>query len=136
MKVIRTILRLLIRDTTGSGSVDFAFALPVLVTIMLGALQMGQVLHASGALRHALGQGVRYAKVNPTATEAQVVAEVKDELAAVDPDGITKLKFTRGTTNGAKWGTAEISYKMEPMIPLVPVPPIELNESKTIWLPS
>ena len=129
-------IRSILRDRTASSTVDFAFALPVLVTMMLGMLQMGQVLHTSGAMRHALGEGIRFAKVDPTATESQVLAEVRDELAAIDPDGISTLTFERGLTNGARYGKIDISYRLEPMIPLVPVPAITLNESKTAYLPS
>lgn len=129
-------LNKLTRDCTASSTVDFAFALPVLTTLMLGMLQMGQILHTSGAMRHALGEGIRLAKVDPAATQTQVLDEVRDELVAIDEDGITALTFQRGTTNGARYGKIDITYRLEPMIPLVPVPAITLNESKTAYLPS
>lgn len=123
------------RDQRGNTTVDFAFAFPVLLTIMLGTLQMGQYLHTSGALRHALGEGVRLAKVDPTASTTQIEREVRDELVAIDKDNILSLKATRGTSNGAKFSKIAIRYKLEPMIPLIPVPPITVSEEKTVWLP-
>lgn len=83
--------RKLLVDRRGSGSVDFAFAMPVVVTLMLGTIQLGVYLQASGTLRHALGEGIRYAKVDPDATETEVLNEVKDEMPAMDPQKITSL---------------------------------------------
>ena len=123
-------------DRRGSTTVDFAFAVPVILAIMLGTIQMGQYLHASGAMRHALGEGVRLAKVDPDASTDRIKREIRDELVAIDMDNIVALDVTRSTTaSGAKIATAKIRYKMEPMIPLIPVPPITISEEKTVWLP-
>ena len=126
----------LFRDRRGSGSVDFAFAFPVLVTMMLGTIQLGAYLQASGTLRHALGEGIRYAKVDPDATQAEVLNEVRDEMPGMPLENISELTFVRGTQNGADYGTISISYSLEPMMPLVPLPAITINESKTAYLPS
>lgn len=129
-------IRRLQRDCDGSSTVDFAFAAPVLLTLMLGTIQLGLYLQASGTLRHALGEGIRYAKVYPDATEASVLAEVRDEMPAMDPSRISRLTFARGTANGASFGQITIAYSLEPLIPLVPVPPITIQETKTAYLPS
>ena len=131
-----TLLRKLRRQASGSTTVDFAFALPVVVILMLGTLQLGLYLQASGTLRHALGEGIRFAKVDPDALEADVLAEVKDEMPSMDTSKITKLTFERGTSNGADYGKIAISYKLEPIVPLVPIPPITISEEKTAYLPS
>ena len=128
-------MRRLFRNREGSSTVDFAFAAPVLVTLMLGTVQMGVSFHSSGALRHAAGEGVRLAKVDPSATDAEVIARVKSELPTMDPDKITKLTFQRGTTNGADYGEVTIEYRVDPIIPLLPVPPVTLSETKKAWLP-
>lgn len=132
MKLVRSIFA----HDRGSSTVDFAFALPAVIIIMLGTLQLGIYLQAAGTLRHALGEGIRFAKVDPDATQAEVLAEVKDEMPSMDPDQITKLTFERGTTNGADYGKIAISYKLEPIVPLVPIPPITITEEKTAYLPS
>ena len=129
-------LRRLFHCNRGSSIIDFAFALPVLATLMVGTLEMGQVLHASGALRHALGDGIRLAKVDPAASEADVLGVVREQLAGINPDGIKTLKFTRGTKNGASFGEVEISYEIQPVIPFVPTGALTLNESKSAYLPT
>ena len=121
----------LLRDTSGATTVEFVFALPVLATFMIGVLQFGQVLQANGAIRNALGDGIRYAKVHPTATQSEVITQTKAGLAGVSLNGIKTLTFQRGMQNGANYGEITISYQMEPMIP-----PITLNQSKTAYLPT
>ena len=126
----------ILRDKSGSGSVDFAFAFPVIITLMLGTIQLGMYLQASGTLRHALGEGIRYAKVYPDATTDEVLNEVRSEMPAMDPDKIARLRFNRGTVNGAAYGRITIAYTLEPMIPLVPLPAITISETKIAYLPS
>ena len=125
-----------LRSTRAASTVDFAFAVPVVISIMLGTIQLGVYLQASGTLRHALGEGIRYAKVYPDATFVQVTDEVRDEMTGMNLENIETLRFMRGTSNGAEYGQITIRYSLEPMIPLVPVPAITITETKTAYLPS
>lgn len=131
-----TFFKRLRRDTRASSTVDFAFALPVLIIIMLGTLQLGVYLHVSGTLRHALGEGIRYSKVYPNATADDVKAEIKDEMPAVDAANISALVFIRGTSGSIDYSAAGIRYKLKPMIPLVPLPPITITETSIAYLPA
>lgn len=124
------------KDAKGSTTIELAFALPVLVMLMVGILQYGIVLHASSGLRHALGEGIRHAKVYPDATESEVLTKARDGLAGIDPSGIAELTFERGTLNGAEFGRIAIRYEITPFIPFVPLPTIKLTETKTAYLPS
>jgi Flp pilus assembly protein TadG len=122
-------------DLRGAAAVEFALAVPVLVTLMIGILQFGIVLHASGAVRHAVGEGIRHAKVYADATEAQVYQKIRDSMAGVNPAGITSLEFDRGTANGADFGRVTMQYKLQPVIPFAAIPPITFNETRTAYLP-
>lgn len=128
-------IRRLLREQHAASTVDFAFALPVLATIMLGTMQLGQYFHVSGSLQHALGEGIRLAKVDPTATSTEIRAEVEDEMAAIDTSNITGFAFVRGTSSGIDYGAVAIRYQLEPMIPLVPVSAITIQEVKVAYLP-
>ena len=129
-------LRRLFADKRGSTVIEFAFALPVLAMLMLGILQYGIVLHASGGLRHALGEGIRYAKVHPEASEAIVLQKTKESLVEIGPTKITSLTFVRGRTNGAQFGRLHIDYEITPLIPFLPIETIALSETRTSYLPS
>ncbi|GEM_PF-999126 len=95
-------------------------------------LQMGQILHASGTVRQALGEGIHYAGVVPQASDAEVLERVRGGLAAIEAERITALTLRRGVSNGARFGRIEIAYRLRPMLPL---PPFILRESKTAYLP-
>jgi len=129
-------LRNLIADVRGAAVIDFAFAMPVLITLMIGILQLSLVLQASGAMRNAVGEGMRYAKVHPSASESDVLAKARAGLAGINPDGIVALTLQRGTTNGADFARITMRYQLDPMIPFADIPPIVLNQSKFAYLPT
>lgn len=124
------------QDENGSLGVEYAFAIPVLVTIMIGILQFGMVLHANGVMRHALGEGIRLAKVDWDATDAEITQATKDALVGIDPKGVKSVTFTKGDDNGATYGRVTMQYEMTPVIPLAPIPTIKLEETRQSWLPT
>lgn len=128
-------LSALLRDCSGASTVDFAFALPVLVVMMVGTLQASQILHARGSLRHAVGEAVRLAKVDPAATETEVLALVRARLPSLKAERLSNLTFQRGTANGAETATVSASYTTSDDYPLISFP-VTITESKTIYLPS
>ena len=127
--------RALLRDRTGSSTIDFAFALPVLAVVMIATLQAGQVLHAKGSLRHAVGEGVRLAKVKRTATEADVVAAMQAQLPSLNAARLSNLGMTRNTTNGVRTATVTATYTTEANYPIISFP-VVITETKTVYLPS
>ncbi len=129
------IFREIIRDRRGATVIEYAFALPVLVMLMIGILQFALILQASGAMRHGIGEGLRYAKVNPDATESEVLAQVRPAMGGVDLNNVTSLRFTSGTTNGVAFGRITMQYEMMPVIPFAPLPAIQLSETRTTFLP-
>lgn len=134
--MIASLLIRLRNSTAGASALEFALAAPVLLMLMFGVLQFGMVFHANGGMRHAVGEGVRLAKVYPDATEAQVLDEVKNNYSGIDPAGVTALTFERGTTgSGARFAKVAMSYEVDLVIPFVPVTPIVLSQSKTVYLP-
>ena len=54
-------LQILRRDERGAGAVEFALALPVLVTMIYGIFEFSQLYEANASMQHALGEGARLA---------------------------------------------------------------------------
>ena len=86
-------LRQLLGDRTGSAVVEFAVAVPVLVSMVWGIFQIGILYQANAGMQHALGEAARYATIYPTPDDSQIQAK------------ITSAKF--GLGNGT-WGEPEI----------------------------
>lgn len=123
-------------DKRGSMGLEFGLALPILVAMIIGVLQFGLVLNANGAMRNAMGEGLRLAKVNPAASSDAVKKRTRDTLIGVDHKGITDLTFRRATVNNISTGTMTMTIKLTPVIPFAPIPPIELTQTKKIYLQS
>ncbi|QKG71961.1 TadE/TadG family type IV pilus assembly protein [Erythrobacter mangrovi] len=125
----------LVRNERGSLGIEFAFAIPVLVALIIGIVQYGLILGANGSMRNAMGEGLRLAKVNPDATETAVLDRTLDSLTGVDPNGVETLTFSRGIVDNAETGTMTMTIKLTPIIPFAPISPIELTQTKTVYLP-
>ena len=134
------------RNSEGAAVIEAAFALPVLVMLMIGILQFAMILQAGGAMRHSMGEGLRYAKVHQLADpsdplqvkalETKVEEITKNALAGINKNDIKSLTFTYGTEDGADFGRIDMQYEMDPFIPFAPVDAIKITKSRTVYLPS
>lgn len=125
------------RDEAGALGLEFGIAVPILIALMLGIVQFGLVLGANGSMRDAMGEGLRLAKVDFDATEAEVTARTRAAFIGGKVSAIESLTFARSVdANGAKLGTMTMTYTVQPWIPFVPLDPIVMSETKTIYLPS
>ena len=124
------------RSTHGAIGLEFGLAIPILVVLMIGILQYGLVLNANGSMRNAMGEGLRLAKVNPAATDSQVLNRTRSTLVGVDPAAVTTLTFVRGTSSNAQTGTMTMQVTLTPIIPFAPISPIVLSQTKRVYLPS
>ena len=124
-------------DRGGATIVEFALALPILILFMIGTVQFGLVLHASGGMRHALGEGIRQARVDRTATTAEIEQRVLDSLTGIDPSFVTQLTAERSTNaSGADVAQVSMRDQVQWMIPFLSLPPLVLSQTKTTYLPS
>src|SRR5215211_3566124 len=69
-------LRALLRDERGANLVEFAIALPVLVSFIWGILQVGLIFQAQAGVQHALGEAARLATIWPTPSDTTIRAKV------------------------------------------------------------
>ena len=54
-------LKILRRCQRGAAAIEFAIAVPVLVTMIYGIFQVGLIYQANAGMQHALGEGARLA---------------------------------------------------------------------------
>lgn len=121
----------------GATMVEFAFAAPVIVMLMIGILQLAVALHAAGGVRHAIGEGVRFAKVNRTASEADVERFVRRNFAGLDEAKVRTLTVQRGVTaGGAPFARISIAYEPQIVIPFLEPRTVRLEESRLVYLPA
>ena len=128
--------RAFLADKRGSFGLEYAVAIPILVTMMIGIMQFAAVLHTSGVMRHALGEGLRLAKVDPTASSDEVIAETRGSMKGVDINQMTALNFEREQVNATHMGRMTMTYQLQPIVPFAEIPPITLTETRQVYLPS
>ena len=129
-------LKPLARDERGGTITEFAFALPILATLLIGILQSSLMLYAKSGMRHGIGEAARFAKVYRAADSATVLAKVRGAVYGVEPSGIKTLTFQRTTSaNGEDRATITMSYQPNSYIPFVPRIPVTLTETRTVYLP-
>lgn len=120
-------------DEKGVTTLELALALPLLATLMVGILQAGMLMHTNGGLRHAIGEGLRFAKVNPGATATQVETFTREAFTGIDASGLTAVNYTRGTHNGADFGELTVTYEARPVIPFIPSRLVTMTETKQVY---
>lgn len=123
-------------DQRGGAIIEFAFALPILITLLIGILQSSLMLYAKSGMRHGVGEAARFAKVYRSAEQAAVLNKVRAAAYGVEASGIKSLTFQRTTTpRGEDVATIAMTYQPNSYIPFVRHLPITLSETRTVYLP-
>lgn len=89
------------RDERGASLVEFALALPILVTLYFGIFACGSFYWAQNSLNHSVGEASRYATTWPTPTDTQIATLVRSREFAMNANRATEVSVVRGTVNGA-----------------------------------
>lgn len=112
----------LFQDARGSALIEFAFVSPVIILLLVGALQVSMLLYANAAMRSALGEGARTATLyrapatptswaGPTATE--VCNRVTNAMLSLGNADITALTLTRAANGTANALQLAVSYNVD-----------------------
>jgi Flp pilus assembly pilin Flp len=127
-----------LRDQSGSAAIEFAVAVPILVTIIWGIFQIAVVLEANAGMQQALGEGARYATIFDTSTNSR---PTDDQISAK----IMSAKFGVG---GGNWHTPviddddegsdgyiviSVQYDVPTDFLLFPGPTVTLSGSKRVY---
>jgi len=111
-------------DRRGVTALEFAILLPFFVTLVLGMMQISQVLWTQMALQHAVEMAARCASINAAscgnANQIQTFAAAQVYGMAI-PAGT----FSASTTTCGNQVLASFPYTLD--IPLVPLPALTLT---------
>ncbi|MBY6013748.1 pilus assembly protein [Qipengyuania gaetbuli] len=95
--MMMTRLKSLFRNSNGSAAVEFALALPLTVTMLLGALNMGIYLFFQNSLSSALDETARSVTVWPIPNDTELQTEFTNNLLSAQQFGNATLAITHGT---------------------------------------
>ncbi len=117
-------IRRLAPGAQGTTLIEFALLLPLFVLIVVGIMQLGQMLWIQSALQHAVAMAARCASVN--ATNCGTVAQV-EAYAATQAYGVV-LPGDTFTASAAPCGNQVVAaYDFTFQTALLPSPSISLS---------
>lgn len=78
-------------DERGSAVAEFALIAPLLVTLMLGTVELGRFGLVWASTRDAVVTASRLYRLHPVRTDAEVIAAVQRRVNGYDPGGLKEL---------------------------------------------
>ena len=125
-------VRKLSADRGGSAAIEFAIAVPILVTFVWGIFQIGILYRANAGMQHALGQGARYATIFPTPSDEQIQEKIVSHKFGVDGGTWTTPAIITDPTAQTKLIT--VTYSQPTDFLFFQGPTVSLTRTKLVYL--
>jgi Flp pilus assembly protein TadG len=111
----------LLADLNGTTLVEFAFIAPVLLVLLLGAIEIARFHFTRSALESATAAAMRVATIDPTADEASLRAVLRDNLEGSTAGRQGDLRVSRVPEPGTSLVRVEIRAEVvfEPIVTLI-----------------
>ena len=115
--------------------VEFAFAAPVLLAMIIVILQIGTMFFANAGLKQAVESGARYATLYPNPTDAQIIAKVSSSRYGLIASRITGPSVNHGTTGGARYVEVTMAYAVPLNLLFFETSPVTLSHTRRAYQP-
>jgi Flp pilus assembly protein TadG len=125
-----TKLTIMRRDQGGAAVIEFAIALPLLVSFIYGIFQFGLLFQANAGVHHALGEGARSLTLFPTPTDAQVKQTIADEMYGKGDGTLT----IADPVSGAGFRTLSVTYSKPMNFLFTTGPTITFTRTKRVYV--
>lgn len=138
------LFRLLRRNKDGAATVEFGLLGPMMITAMLGVMQIGTAMWSYNSLRSIASDTARYAVVNYQASNklsTSSISSYASSVATASPYGLTGSSLTVTVASsptsriaGTSEMTLTLQYNVPTLLSLVGVGDIPLSYSRPIFL--
>lgn len=125
----------------GTAAIEMAVALPVVVTLIIGIVSIGQLFMANAGMAHALGQGARAANIcSAQGTNGCTLPTTTAIIAKMNNDVFGKWNGTWDTpqvdssTASSGYITLTVGYHQNMFYGMVGGPRINLSRNKVVYL--
>ena len=127
--------RRLFKNERGAAVIEMAFALPALVVLIWGIVQLGLMFRAMAGIQHSLGEGARLATIWPQPTDDAIETRMEEVVYGIEPGTFTIHPPEPGlTAAGEAYLDLKVSYTQPTNLLLLPGPTIEVERSKRVWV--
>ena len=120
---VRSLLPAVGRDRSGVAALEYALALPVLLMVVLGIIEVGRALAVRNEMSHALGRTTRIVHLTPSTTPEQIAASLEGYLENYD----TELEVSITEISGTSFMEISVQFPFEISIPFAPISEVTLS---------
>lgn len=122
-------------DERGVAIIEMAFALPALVILIWGIVQLGMMFRAMAGIQHALGEGARLATIYPQPSDDQIQDKMSDVVYGIEPGTFTIHPPDAGLSDaGEAYLDLKVTYTQPTDLLLLPGPTITVSREKRVWV--
>ena len=125
----------------GAAAIEMAVAVPVLVTMIIGIVSIGQLFMANAGMAHALGQGARAANIcSAQGTNGCTLPTTTTIIAKMNSDvfgkwnGLWDTPQVDSSTASSGYITLTVGYHQNMFYGMSSGPAINLSRSKRVYL--
>ncbi len=120
------------RRERGQSLVELALVLPLLMLVILGAIDFGRVFYASMTVAGAARNGAQYASENPTDTTG-IQSAALDDAGSLDPAPTVTVSGPTSDGNGGEYVRVQVDHEFSTLIPWPGLPSsIEISRAVTM----
>ena len=134
----------LYRDSRGAAAVEFAMIAPMLITMVLGVVQLGLAMYSYNSLRGAANDMARYAVIETQKGNFQSDADLTTQARAIAvamPYALTTSRLTISVSqpnsqrvSGATEKTISVSYNVPSVLGMIGMGDIPISYSRPVFL--
>ncbi len=127
-------LKKLWKNNEGSEAIEMAFVLPVFLLFVLGIIEFGRAYWIMHSMQLSIDEAGRYAMLNTTASDTQIVSTAKGNLYGLNSNDFT-VTSTSQTISGVNYKRIVATYVFSFTVPnLLPFGNLTLTRQTTVPL--
>lgn len=110
----------LVRCSSGTAAVEFAFVFPLLIILVLGVYSVGAVMHSISSVRYALEETGRMLQMDHSLTESDLQTALNKKLDYLGKQEVTLSMTLEKDSYGSDIARLTASYPYTIAVPFVP----------------
>jgi Flp pilus assembly protein TadG len=124
----------LAKDVRAAAVLEFAFAAPILIMLLIGISQLGLAFYAGAGLKHGVAEGARLATIFPRPSDATIVSKINSESFGLSRGTITGPTIANCTSSGYECLDINMSYQVQLDFAFINLPPMTVTENRRVFV--